>query len=205
MTRTRTLARRSSLMVAMAGAVAFGAVALAPAASAATEVDGSYTVIDKTNGSGPEAFLTDGTGKSPIFFCEVTPQEVAAAQLAAGVARQAADQADALADQAKAGSEAAKDAREAADKAKAPKDTRESLEAAEKVAKKAAEEADKAAKKAAEQAGNAAMDAYKDAKEAAKKAADEAEKAAKDAEKSIDKVMKQHNICQVVSPTGERF
>jgi len=44
----------------------------------------------------------------------------------------------------------------------------------------------------------------KAAKEA-RKAADEAEKAAKDAEKSIDKVMKQHNICQVVTPTGERF
>ena len=180
MTRTRTLARRSSLMVAMAGAVAFGAVALAPAASAATEVDGSYTVVEKTNGNGPEAFLVMNGEQKPIFFCEVTPQEVAAAQLTATVARQAADQADALADQAKAGSEAAKDAREAADKAKAPKDTRESLEAAEKVAKKAAEDAEKVAKQADD-------------------AADKAEKAAKDVEK---KANKRHNNCQADPNAG---
>ena len=74
MPRTRTLARRSSLMVAMAGAVVFGAVALAPAASAATdgaEVDGSYTIVGKTNGNGPVAFLVDEYGnRTPIFFCD---------------------------------------------------------------------------------------------------------------------------------------
>ena len=65
---------RTSLTVAMAGAVAFGAVALAPAASAATEgteVDGSYTIVEKTNGNGPVAFLVDEFGnRSPIFFCD---------------------------------------------------------------------------------------------------------------------------------------
>jgi hypothetical protein len=76
MIRTANLARRTSLTIAMAGAVAFGAVALAPAASAAApapaaSVDGSYTVVEKTNGNGPVAFLVDGTGKkSPIFFCD---------------------------------------------------------------------------------------------------------------------------------------
>jgi hypothetical protein len=65
---------RTSLTVAMAGAVAFGAVALAPAASAATdgaEVDGGYTVVEKTDGNGPVAFLVgeDG-GRTPIFFCD---------------------------------------------------------------------------------------------------------------------------------------
>ena len=74
MTRTRTLARRSSLTVALAGAAAFGAVALAPAASAATdgaEVDGGYTVVEKTNGNGPVAFLVGEDGRrTPIFFCD---------------------------------------------------------------------------------------------------------------------------------------
>ena len=68
----RSFARRSSLMVTMAGAVAFGAVALAPAASAATDatgVDGSYTVVERTNGNGPDAFLVTENGRTPIFFC----------------------------------------------------------------------------------------------------------------------------------------
>ena len=74
MIRTANLARRTSMTVAMAGALAFGAGALAPAASAAAPaapaVDGSYTVVEKTNGNGPEAFLVTETGKKPIFFCD---------------------------------------------------------------------------------------------------------------------------------------
>ena len=69
MTRTR----RTSLTIAMAGAVAFGAVALAPAASDASTaaVDGSYEVVDGNgNGNGPAAFLLDGTGRAPVFFCD---------------------------------------------------------------------------------------------------------------------------------------
>ena len=72
MIRTLNLARRTSVTVAMAGAVAFGAVALAPAASAAApaSVDGSYEVVDKANGNGPAAFLITEDGKKPVFFCE---------------------------------------------------------------------------------------------------------------------------------------
>jgi hypothetical protein len=76
MIRPLNIARRTSLTVAMAGAVAFGAVALAPAASAAQTadapaLDGGYTVVEKTNGNGPVAFLVDENGKkSPIFFCD---------------------------------------------------------------------------------------------------------------------------------------
>ncbi len=76
MIRTANIARRIPATLAMAGAVAFGAVALAPAASAATpaaagaSVDGSYTVVDKSNGNGPEAFLITDRGREPVFFCE---------------------------------------------------------------------------------------------------------------------------------------
>ena len=73
MIRTANLVRRTSATVAMAGAVAFGAVALAPAASAATadSVDGSYEIVQKTNGKGPVAFLVDEYGnKTPVFFCD---------------------------------------------------------------------------------------------------------------------------------------
>ncbi len=72
MIRTANIARRASVTMAMAGAVAFGAVALAPAASAATpaSVDGGYTIVDKTKGKGPVAFLVDEYGnKNPVFFC----------------------------------------------------------------------------------------------------------------------------------------
>ncbi len=71
MTRTST-ARRATLTFAMAGALAFGTAALAPAASAAsaTAVDGGYTIVEKENGNGPEAFLITGKGKKPIFFCD---------------------------------------------------------------------------------------------------------------------------------------
>ena len=70
---TTSTARRATLTFAMAGAVAFGAVALAPAASAAQaapSVDGGYTVVEKTNGNGPVAFLVTDNGKKPIFFCD---------------------------------------------------------------------------------------------------------------------------------------
>jgi hypothetical protein len=73
MIRTLNLARRTSVTVAMAGAVAFGAVALAPAASADTvdSVDGGYEIVEKTNGNGPVAFLVDENGdRTPIFFCD---------------------------------------------------------------------------------------------------------------------------------------
>jgi hypothetical protein len=72
MIRTANLARRTSITVVMAGAVAFGAVALAPAASAATsaDVDGSYEIVEKTNGKGPAAFLITENGRTPIFFCD---------------------------------------------------------------------------------------------------------------------------------------
>jgi hypothetical protein len=71
----RSIARRTSATVALAlaGAVAFGAVALAPAASAATdeapvEVDGGFAVIDAVHG--PDAFLVTDRGRTPIFFCD---------------------------------------------------------------------------------------------------------------------------------------
>ncbi len=60
---------RTSFTIALTGALAFGAVALAPAASAA-DVDGSYQIIERTNGNGPDAFLLDDTGRTPIFFCD---------------------------------------------------------------------------------------------------------------------------------------
>jgi len=71
----RRFARRTSVTAAMAGAVAFGALAFAPAASAAqpepSSVDGGYTIVEKTNGNGPVAFLVDENGhKNPIFFCD---------------------------------------------------------------------------------------------------------------------------------------
>ena len=73
----RSFTRRTSVTVALAGAVAFGAVALAPAASAATPVaaaaeavNGDYIVVDKGNGNGPQAFLITEHGKKPIFFTD---------------------------------------------------------------------------------------------------------------------------------------
>jgi hypothetical protein len=112
--------RRVGATVAIAGIAALGSVAVAPAASAATQVvDGENYVIEG-NGNGPDAFVVTATGRIPVFFCE----------------------------DGKPG---------------------------------------------------------KEAKKAAKKAAEEAEKAAKELEKGLDKLMKQHNICQVISPTGDRF
>ena len=69
MTRLSSTIRRAVLAVAMAGAATFGAVALAPAASAAEPAaDGSVHVIDG-NGHGPEAFLVTEHGRQPVFFC----------------------------------------------------------------------------------------------------------------------------------------
>jgi molecular chaperone DnaK (HSP70) len=169
--------RRLGATAAIAGIAVLGSLAVAPAASAAQVDDGANYVIEG-NGNGPDAFVVTATGRVPVFFCEdVKPGK------------------DGVVD--------AKDVAKAAEKA--VKEARKVAEEANKAAKKAAEEADKAAKKAAELAGDDAKDAYKEAKEAAKKAADEAEKAAKDAEKSLDKLMTQHNICEAVNPTGERF
>ena len=67
----RSFARRISATVAMAGAVLFGAVVLAPVASAETDgvdVDGGYVVIETVHG--PDAFLVTDRGRSPIFFCD---------------------------------------------------------------------------------------------------------------------------------------
>lgn len=63
---------RTALTLAIAGAAALGSVVLAPAASATTSaaVDGSYTIVEKTNGNGPVAFLVTDGGKKPIFFCD---------------------------------------------------------------------------------------------------------------------------------------
>lgn len=66
----RTFARRSTVTLAMAGVAAFGAVALAPAASAAQEVDGSYEIVDFGKGNGPDAFLVTDKNRKPIFFCD---------------------------------------------------------------------------------------------------------------------------------------
>ena len=71
MFRTSSTIRRATLTVAMAGAATFGAVALAPAASAAQPaVDGSYYIIDGPNENGPEAFLVTDHGRTPVFFCD---------------------------------------------------------------------------------------------------------------------------------------
>jgi hypothetical protein len=67
----RTAARRVTLTFAMAGAVAFGTVALAPAASAAQpDVDGSYYTIDGPDENGPEDFLVGPHGRTPVFYCD---------------------------------------------------------------------------------------------------------------------------------------
>ncbi|MGZ4644950.1 MAG: hypothetical protein ACXVYC_01435 [Blastococcus sp.] len=65
--------------------------------------------------------------------------------------------------------------------------------------------------KAEEKAAKEAQKAADDAAKAEEKAAKEADKADKDAAKTdtkadkVDRVMKQHNICLAVSPTGNRF
>ena len=55
-------ARRFALTLAVAGIAAMGSVALAPAASAApVEQDGPGTIIETTNGNGPDQFLSGST------------------------------------------------------------------------------------------------------------------------------------------------
>jgi hypothetical protein len=67
-------ARRFALTLAVAGIAAMGSVALAPAASADPLVqDGPGTVIEKTNGNGPDQFLIGEHGRTPIFICD--PEE----------------------------------------------------------------------------------------------------------------------------------
>ncbi len=78
MIRTSGTIRRATATLALAGAATFGAVALAPAASAApaapsgqpgTDLSTAYTVDGKGAG-GPVAFLVTDRGRKPIFFCE---------------------------------------------------------------------------------------------------------------------------------------
>ena len=78
MSRTSSSIRRAAATIAMAGAATFGAVALAPAASAAQPVapvtppavDGSsYTVEHRSNG-GPDSFLVTPHGRKAVFFCD---------------------------------------------------------------------------------------------------------------------------------------
>ena len=74
-------ARRFALTLAVAGIAAMGSVAIAPAASAAPAdsaaahvvQDGPGTVIEKTNGNGPDQFLIGEHGRKPIFICD--PEE----------------------------------------------------------------------------------------------------------------------------------
>ncbi len=66
----RTLARRGAATLAMTGIVAFGALAMSPAASAAQDVDGSYEIVEFGKGNGPDAFLVTDQGRKPIFFCD---------------------------------------------------------------------------------------------------------------------------------------
>jgi hypothetical protein len=65
-------ARRFALTLAVAGIAAMGSVAIAPAASAAPAVaeDGPGTVVEQTNGNGPDQFIILEHGKQPIFFCD---------------------------------------------------------------------------------------------------------------------------------------
>ena len=69
-TTTRS-ARRFALTLAVAGVAALGSVAVAPAAFAATNVDGpAYTIDGVSNGNGPDSFLVTDHGRTPIFFCD---------------------------------------------------------------------------------------------------------------------------------------
>jgi hypothetical protein len=69
-TTTRS-ARRFALTLAVAGVAALGSVAVAPAAFAASNVDGPAYVIDgPDNGNGPDSFLVTDHGRTPIFFCD---------------------------------------------------------------------------------------------------------------------------------------
>ena len=71
MTRSTSTIRRTAVTIALAGATAFGTVALAPAASAAQPaVDGSSYTVPGNGKGGPDYFLVTEKGRKPIFFCE---------------------------------------------------------------------------------------------------------------------------------------
>ena len=99
MTRTRSFFRRTALTAVLAGSVALGSVALAPAASAdddddrssysidhddeddddeddddddkvSKDVDGSSYVVAGKGKGGPAHFLVTDRGRKPIFFCD---------------------------------------------------------------------------------------------------------------------------------------
>jgi hypothetical protein len=178
MTSTRIgTARRFALTLTIAGAAALSSVAVAPAASAAPADDATNYLIEGP-GNGPDAFIVTATGRVPVFFCEdVQPGK------------------DGVVDD----KDIARAAHKAADEA------RKALNEAERTAKKAAEQADKAAR----DADKVAYDANKSVRDAARKAADEAAKDARDAQKAaqetVDRMVKQHNICITLAPGADRF
>ena len=70
---TITPLRRIGATFAIAGFAALGSVAIAPAASAAqpaTVQDGPASVVNRTGGNGPDAFIILEHGKKPVFFCD---------------------------------------------------------------------------------------------------------------------------------------
>lgn len=77
MNSTTRSARRIAMTLAVAGVAAFGSVAVAPAAFAADATDGPAYVIDGPgNGHGPDKFIVDDNGRTPIFFCDADkPQQ----------------------------------------------------------------------------------------------------------------------------------
>ena len=78
--------RRLAVTVALAGVAGLGSIAAAPVASAAgpdaptaqstsaapapQAVDGPNSVVDRSGGNGPDAFLVLEHGRKPVFFCE---------------------------------------------------------------------------------------------------------------------------------------
>ena len=81
---TRPL-RRLAVTVALAGVAGLGSIAAAPIASAAegspapaaqaastpapAAVDGPNSVVNRSGGNGPDAFLVLEHGRKPVFFC----------------------------------------------------------------------------------------------------------------------------------------
>jgi hypothetical protein len=71
MNRSTSTLRRTAVTVALAGAAAFGAVALAPAASAAQPaVDGSSYTLPGIGGNGADGFLVTERGRQAVFYCK---------------------------------------------------------------------------------------------------------------------------------------
>ena len=72
MTTTFTPLRRLGASLAIAGFAALGSVALAPAASAAQDTvqDGPASVVHRSGGNGPDAFVVLEHGVKPVFFCD---------------------------------------------------------------------------------------------------------------------------------------